>query len=110
LDRARKAGELGIGEGRSIFQTHARIRDRALVAVTGKGADRTLLTRARSVGIPLRAGGLRTGPLTAGNLRALGLADLAEKLTALAGRPVNFMIFDSAGAASARAASVVVPR
>ncbi|WP_052710669.1 RHS repeat-associated core domain-containing protein [Pseudofrankia sp. DC12] len=47
---------------------------------------------ARSAGVGLRGGGIRTGPLKGGSLARLGLADLQDELTSLAGRPVNFMI------------------
>lgn len=55
-------------------------------------AGSELLQRAQSLGIGLRSGGTRTGPLSGRDLQALGLKDLARKLSAQAGREVNFMI------------------
>lgn len=69
-----------------------------------------LLQRAQSLGIGLRSGGTRTGPLSARDLQALGLKDLASKLSAQAGREVNFMIYDSAATAASRAPSLVLPK
>lgn len=72
-------------------------------------ASPQLLDRASALGIGLRSGGTRTGPLTAPQLQRLGLGDLATDLGTATGRPVNFMIFDSAAVASARSPSIVVP-
>ena len=72
-------------------------------------ASPQLLDRASTLGIGLRSGGTRTGPLTASQLESLGLDDLATDLRTSAGRPVNFMIFDSAAGATARSPSIVVP-
>jgi filamentous hemagglutinin len=58
-------------------------------------ASPELLQRAQSLGIGLRSGGTRTGPLSARDLQALGLKDLSSKLSGQAGREVNFMIYDS---------------
>ncbi|MBD9634374.1 hypothetical protein [Pseudomonas sp. PDM19] len=69
-----------------------------------------LLQRAQSLGIGLRSGGTRTGPLSARDLQALGLKDLASKLSEQAGREVNFMIYDSAATAASRAPSLVLPK
>src|SRR5262249_27585576 len=69
-----------------------------------------LLERARAFGIRLRSGGTRTGPLTAAELQKLGLAEVNAELSAQAGREVNFMIFQSAEAATARAPSILVPK
>nr|MBG6972933.1 hypothetical protein [Pseudomonas aeruginosa] len=66
-------------------------------------AGSELLQRAQSLGIGLRSGGTRTGPLSGRDLQALGLKDLARKLSAQAGREVNFMIYDSAATAASRA-------
>jgi hypothetical protein len=73
-------------------------------------ASPELLQRAQSLGIGLRSGGTRTGPLSARDLQALGLKDLASKLSSQAGREVNFMIYDSAATASSRAPSVALPK
>ena len=69
-----------------------------------------LLDRASSLGIGLRSRGTRTGPLTASQLQRLGLGDLAADLGVTAGRPVRFMIFESAAGAMARGPSIEVPR
>ena len=69
-----------------------------------------LLSRADALGIGLRSGGSRTGPLTAAQMQRLGLGDLATSLSSSAGRPVNFMIFDSVAGATGRGPSIVVPR
>ncbi len=73
-------------------------------------AGSELLQRAQSLGIGLRSGGTRTGPLSGRDLQALGLKDLARKLSAQAGREVNFMIYDSAATAASRAPSLVLPK
>lgn len=73
-------------------------------------AGSELLQRARSLGIGLRSGGTRTGPLSSRDLQALGLKDLSSKLSAQAGRDVNFMIYDSAATASSHAPSVSLPK
>jgi hypothetical protein len=73
-------------------------------------ADPQLLARARSLGIPLRSAGSRTGPLTTAHLHRLGLHDLARSLSARAGRDVNFMIYRSVDGATARLPSILVNR
>jgi filamentous hemagglutinin len=60
-----------------------------------------LFERARALGLKAKDG-TRIGPLTPQALEALGLAELRDQLSALAGRPVNFMLFDSMGAALKR--------
>lgn len=70
----------------------------------------SMLAKAKALGIPLREGGTRTGPLTAADLEKLGLRTLASKLSKEAGREVNFMIFSSSDAAMNRAPSIVLPR
>ncbi|WP_205825421.1 RHS repeat-associated core domain-containing protein [Microbispora catharanthi] len=67
-----------------------------------------LLAKARAAGIPLRSGKTRTINLSYGNLRRLGLYDLSQSLSRLAGRPVNFMIYESVEAAASRSPSVIV--
>lgn len=74
-------------------------------------ADPKLLARAKELGIALRSSGTRTGPLSVAELEKLGLKQLAEQLSRSAGgREINFMIFESAEAAAARAASIGVPK
>lgn len=73
-------------------------------------ASPDLLQRAQSLGIGLRSGGTRTGPLSERDLQVLGLDSLASKLSAQAGRDVNFMIYDSAATATGRAPSLVLPK
>jgi hypothetical protein len=69
------------------------------------GSD--LFERAQELGIPLRGGGIRTGPLNPGQLRALGLSDLADELTQDAGRDVHFMIYKDIDDATNRSPSIV---
>ena len=64
---------------------------------------------ANDLGIPLRGGGVRTGPLSSYDLGQLGLLDMANGLSQQAGRPVNFMIYDSPVTAVNRAPSILVP-
>jgi RHS repeat-associated protein len=73
-------------------------------------ADPKLLKKAKELGIQLRSGGTRTGPLGPAELEKLGLKDLAQKLSSQAGRDVNFMIFDSVETATSRAPSIGVPK
>ena len=73
-------------------------------------ASPELLQRAQSLGIGLRSSGTRTGPLSARDLQALGLGDLAKELGGQAGREVNFMIYGSSTAATSRAPSIVLPK
>jgi len=73
-------------------------------------ASPDLLQRAQSLGIGLRSGGTRTGPLSERDLQVLGLDSLASKLSAQAGRDVNFMIYGSATTATGRAPSLVLPK
>ena len=72
-------------------------------------ASPSLLDRAGELGIGLRSGGTRTGPLTADQLKELNLSDVANQLSQMTGRPVNFMVYESADAAMARSPSLVVP-
>jgi Domain of unknown function (DUF4157) len=71
-------------------------------------ASPTLLDRAKSLGIRLRSGGARTGPLTAAQIDQLGLRGVHAELSKIAGRPVNFMIFGDAAVAAARSPSLQV--
>lgn len=72
-------------------------------------ADRALLAKAEELGIGLRSGGTRTGPLTARDLRALGLRDLSNKMGQQVGREVNFMIYNNPATAAQRAPSIILP-
>jgi RHS repeat-associated protein len=72
-------------------------------------ADAGLLAKARRKGVDMRSGGTRTGPLSARDLRALGLRDLSNSMSEQAGRPVNFMIYDSPQTAARRAPSITLP-
>ena len=73
-------------------------------------ASPRLLRRARELGIGLRSGGRRTGPLTRRDAARLGLGSLQRELSKGRGRPVNFMIYRSADDATERAPSIRVPR
>jgi hypothetical protein len=68
---------------------------------------RALFDKARALGIKAKDG-TRIGPLSPQDLENPGLLGLRDQLGALAGRPVNFMLFDSIGAALKRP-SVWVP-
>lgn len=68
---------------------------------------RDIFSRAAALGIPLRSGGTRTGPLKAGQLEALGLSGMRAQLSGMAGRPVNFMIYESIEGAMARSPSLL---
>jgi filamentous hemagglutinin len=69
-----------------------------------------ILARARAAGVDMRSGGTRTAPLTARDLRKMGLHDLARRLRTQAGREVNFMIYADPAAPARRSTSVVLPR
>jgi hypothetical protein len=71
-------------------------------------AGEDLLAAAKEAGINLRGGGVRTGPLKGGQLAKLGLADLQSDLSEVAGRPVNFMIFNTIDSAISRSPSIMV--
>jgi YD repeat-containing protein len=64
---------------------------------------------ANDLGISLRGGGVRTGPLSSYDLGQLGLLDIASDLGQQAGRPVNFMIYNSPSTAINRSPSILVP-
>ena len=72
-------------------------------------ASPALLQRAQDLGIGVRSGGPRTGPLSARDLEALGLTKFASDISAQAGREVNFMIYQSSAAAMQRAPSISLP-
>ncbi|PPQ39855.1 hypothetical protein SAMN06265338_101746 [Rhodoblastus acidophilus] len=65
---------------------------------------------AQDAGIALRSAGTRTGPLDEAALEKLGLSNVSMQLSQQAGRPVNFMIYNSTSTAISRAPSIVVPR
>ena len=73
-------------------------------------ASEDLVHAAKTAGVRLRSGGLRTGPLDVATLRQLGLAELAQSLSELAGRDVHFMIYRSIDDAAARSPHLGVPR
>ena len=68
-----------------------------------------IFAAAKAAGLPLRSKGTRTGPLDQKALDALGLSNLAKELSQLAGRPVNFMIFQSSSGATVRSTSISIP-
>ncbi|MFG6085747.1 hemagglutinin repeat-containing protein [Stenotrophomonas indicatrix] len=72
-------------------------------------ASPDLLARAKALGISLRSGGARTGPLEARELKLLGLDDLAKSMSERAGREVNFMIYKDSSDAIRRSPSIEVP-
>lgn len=72
-------------------------------------AEPSLLAKAQGAGIGLRSDGTRTGPLSARDLRLLGLRDLSNQLSQQAGRDVNFMIYSNAAVAMQQAPSIVLP-
>lgn len=74
------------------------------------GSPDAYLQRAGNLGIGLRSGGTRTGPLSARDLQVLGLTDLATELSKQAGREVNFMIYQSTSNALQRAPSLTPPK
>lgn len=73
-------------------------------------ASPELLREAESLGVGLRSGGARTGPLSTRGLKVLGLNDLASQLSKQAGRDVNFMIYGSTPSATSRAPSFIFPK
>ena len=68
-------------------------------------ASPTLMQRATQLGIPLREGRARTGPLSRGDLDHLGLGELAVNLRDQMDRPVNFMVYNSRQAVTRRGPS-----
>jgi RHS repeat-associated protein len=72
-------------------------------------ASPDLLQRAKQIGVELRSKGTRTGPLKdVKHLKELGLYDLQRELSESAGRPVNFMIYESIEDAISRSPSILV--
>lgn len=82
-----------------LHSTAGRTSDFDIAVVGGN-----LLAKAKELGIELRGKSTRTGPLGAQALKALGLDKLAQKLSQQAGRPVNFMIYESEEALRQRGA------
>jgi len=76
------------------------------IALTGD----SIFNAAKGAGIPLRSMGTRTGPLSERALKQLGLLDLAAQMSKSAGRPVNFMIYQTAKDAAKRAPSILLPK
>lgn len=69
-----------------------------------------LMQAAQNIGVQLRQGGMRTGPLNDRQLEQLGLTNLANELSNLVGRPVVFMIYRSIEEAVNRGPSIIVPK
>jgi len=72
-------------------------------------ASPTAMSRAEALGVGLRSGGARTGPLNPAQLERLGLGDVSRTLAKTLGRPVHFMVFESMEAAAARGPVIAVP-
>jgi RHS repeat-associated protein len=72
-------------------------------------ASPTAMARARELGIAMRSGGTRTGPLIRTQPELLGLREVIDEMSSQVGRPVRFMLYESLDAAIARAPSIVVP-
>jgi hypothetical protein len=71
------------------------------------GSD--IFDRVKSLGVALRSRGTRTGPLKDPRiLQQLGLSGLRQQLSEMAGRDVNFMIYDSLESATSRGPSIRV--
>ena len=73
-------------------------------------ASPSLMERARALGIGMRQGGARTGPLSPSQLERLNLAPLARHLSNQYGREVNFMLYNSSEPAIHRAPSLILKR
>jgi len=69
-----------------------------------------IIRAAELEGVKLRSKGTRTGPLTSGQLRRLGLNDMARDLSSRTGRDVHFMIYRSVDEAIRHKPSIAVPR
>jgi hypothetical protein len=72
------------------------------IALGGDG----IFQAAKDSGASLRSKGTRTGPIKAGQLADLGLAGLQNELGCMAGRDVNFMIYQSLDDALSRGPSI----
>jgi hypothetical protein len=73
-------------------------------------ASPSLLQRAKELGIGVRSQGSRTGPLFPNEISMLGLAELQTSLSASAGRPVKFMLFESFDTVAIKAPTIPVPK
>jgi hypothetical protein len=73
-------------------------------------ASPSLLRRAKELGIGVRSQGSRTGPLFPNEISMLGLAELQTSLSASAGRPVKFMLFESFDTVAIKAPTIPVPK
>ncbi len=71
-------------------------------------AGRDIFARTNALGIGKRGGGIRTGPLGAGDVNQLGLGSLQADLSRMAGRDVNFMVFRSPSDALRRGPSQIL--
>jgi hypothetical protein len=69
------------------------------------------MTRARSVGVPYRAGRTRTATVNEEQLARMGLLTLARELSTLALRDVTWMLYKNIAAVADRAEPfLLVPR
>jgi hypothetical protein len=71
-------------------------------------ANKQLLSKARSIGVGMRSGGIRTAPLEEKHLEILGLKRLQNELSREVGRDVNFMIYESARKAASHKPSIII--
>lgn len=81
-----------------------RISDYDLAVVSPE-----LVQKAEQLGIDLRGQDTRTEPLSQANLSSLGLDQIANSLSAAAGRPVNIMLYLNDSAVQ-RTPSILAPR
>lgn len=72
-------------------------------------ASPTMLNRAAELGIELRQGGVRTGPLSRQEMDSLGLGQVWRDAQSAASRDVSFMIYGSVGAVTARGPNRLIP-
>ncbi len=73
-------------------------------------ASPSLMDRAAGLGVELRSGGARTAPLSAAQVRALGLDEVTSQLSDRAGHPVKLMVYRDPEVALRRSPGVVAPR
>ena len=73
-------------------------------------ASESLFARAKQLGIDLRTGKTRTGPLRISDLKNLGLRDFQSSLRERMGRDIKFMIFYSSKGVFDKAPSIAIPR
>jgi uncharacterized protein YukE len=107
LDQAGRTKTKALFHGSSVtgksFETGVPFDEGRLSDYDVALVDAALLAKARSLHIPLRWSGSRTAELWPRSVRRLGLGELRRELSALAGRPVNFMIFEDMETARVRA-------